>query len=156
MPFESLYWLPIYLLLTFFLLEDIWLHSFEGPWPKTFRSHMRSKYFCLSKVHTSLPVWYLLTFNLRQFLRYLASKFIGCDLDLSPLEVTWGRKYFHHLKTHAWLPILLLLTFSLYLVPFSRCSTLKFLGFDLDLWPLEVTWGQKYFHHSKAHIWLPI
>ena len=21
-------------------------------------------------------------------------------------------------------------------------------------WPLEVTWGQKYFHHSKAHTWL--
>ena len=23
-------------------------------------------------------------------------------------------------------------------------------------WPLEVTWGQKYFHHLKAHTWLPI
>ena len=23
-------------------------------------------------------------------------------------------------------------------------------------WPLEVTGGQKYFHHSKAHTWLPI
>ena len=34
--------------------------------------------------------------------------------------------------------------------------TSKFLGFDLDLWPLGVTWGQKYFHHSKAHIGLPI
>ena len=45
---------------------------------------------------------------------------------------------------------------SLYLVPFSRYSTSKFLGFDLDLWPLGVTLGQKYFHHSKAHICLPI
>ena len=23
-------------------------------------------------------------------------------------------------------------------------------------WPSEVTWGQKYSHHSKAHTWLPI
>ena len=23
-------------------------------------------------------------------------------------------------------------------------------------WPLEVTWGQKYFHYSKAHTWLTI
>ena len=26
----------------------------------------------------------------------------------------------------------------------------KVLGFDLDFWTLEVTWGQKYFHYSKA------
>ena len=44
------------------------------------------------------------------------------------------------------------MTFSLYLVPFSRYSTSKFFWFDLDLWPLEVTWGQKYFPQSKAHI----
>ena len=39
---------------------------------------------------------------------------------------------------------------------FSRYSTSKFLGFDLDLWPLKVIWGQKISYHSKAHIWLPI
>ena len=38
----------------------------------------------------------------------------------------------------------------------QRYSTSKFLGFDLDLWPLGVTRGQTYFHHLKAHIWLPI
>ena len=37
------------------------------------------------------------------------------------------------------------MTISLYLVPFSRYLTSKFSGFDLDLWPLEVTWGQKFF-----------
>ena len=84
------------------------------------------------------------------------SKFLGFDLDLWPLRVTLGQKYFHHSKAHIWLSIQLSLTLSLYLVPFSRYSTSKFLGFDLDLWPLGVTWGQKYFHHSKAHIWLPI
>ena len=39
---------------------------------------------------------------------------------------------------------------------FSRYSTLKFWGFDLDLWPLKGIWGQKNLYHSKAHIWLPI
>ena len=68
-----------------------------------------------------------------------------------PLGVTRGQTYFHHLKAHLWLPIQLPLTLSLYLVPFSRYSTSKFLGFDLDLWPLGVTWGQTYFHHLKAH-----
>ena len=55
------------------------------------------------------------------FLRYLLSKFVGFDLDL-----------------------------SLHIVPFLKYFTTKFLGFDLDLWPLEVTLGQKYFCHSKA------
>ena len=32
----------------------------------------------------------------------------------------------------------------------------KVSGFDLDLWPSKVTRGQKKFHYSKAHTWLPI
>ena len=54
-------------------------------------------------------------------------------------------KIFHHLKAHIWLPIQIPLTLSLYLVPFSRYSTSKFLGFDLDLWPLGVTLRSKIF-----------
>ena len=45
--------------------------------------------------------------------------------------------------------------FSLYRTDFEIFD-FKFLGFDLDLWPLGMTLSQKYFHHSKAHIWLPI
>ena len=85
-----------------------------------------------------------------------AKQYISTDIWIWPLRVIRGQKYFHHSKAHICLPILLLLALSLYLVPFSRYSTLKFSGFDLDLWPLGVTWGQKYFHHLKAHIWLPI
>ena len=33
---------------------------------------------------------------------------------------------------------------------------LNFLRFDLDLWPIKVTWGQILLYHSKAYIWLPI
>ena len=81
---------------------------------------------------------------------------LGFDLDLWPLKVIWGQKNSYHLKAHIWLPIWLLWTTSLYLVPFSRYSISKILGFDLDLWPQKVIWGQKFLYHSKAHIWLPI
>ena len=43
------------------------------------------------------------------------------------------------------------MTLSLYIVPFSRYSTSKFLGFDLDLWPLRVTEVEHIFT-----IWKPI
>ena len=69
--------------------------------------------------------------------------FLGFDLDLWPLKVIWGWKMLYHSKAHIWLPIWLLWTTSLYLVPFSRYLTSKFLGFDLDLWPLKIIWGQK-------------
>ena len=123
-------------------------------WPLT----LSQKYFHHSKAHIWLPILLLLTLALHlvPFSRYSTWKFLGFDLDLWPLGVTRGQKYFHHSKSHIWLPLLLLLTLALYLVPFSRYSLSKFSGFDLDLWPLGVTRGQKYFHHSKAHIWLPI
>ena len=129
------------------------------PWPLSFRAHPRSKIF--SSIESPYKTSYLTsidTFSLYlvPFSRYSTSKFLGFDLDLWPLGVTWGQKYFIYSEAHIWLPILLLLTLSLYLVPFSRYSTSKFLGFDSDLCPLRVTRGQKYFHHSKAHIRLPI
>ena len=40
-------------------------------------------------------------------------------------------------------------TFYLYLLPFSRYSTSKFLGFDLDFWLLEVTRSQNIFTIRK-------
>ena len=68
---------------------------------------------------------------------------IGFDLDLWSFEVIWGQKMLYHSKANLWLPIWLLWTPSLYLVTFSRYSTSKILGFDLDLWPLKVIWGPK-------------
>ena len=67
-----------------------------------------------------------------------------------------GSKKLYYSKSHIWLPIWLLWTPSLYLVPFSRYSTSKFLGFDLDFWLVKVIWGQKKLNHSKGHLWLPI
>ena len=128
------------------------------PWPLTLKVIWGQKKSYHSKGHIWLPIWLLWipSLYLVPFSRYSTLKFLGFDLDLWPLKVIWGQKKIHHSKGHIWLPIWLIWTPSLYLVPFSRYSTSKFLGFDLDLWPLKVIWGQKKLYHSKGHIWLPI
>ena len=128
------------------------------PWPLTPKGHLGSKFSYHSKAHIWLPIWLLWTTSryLLPFSRYSTSKFLEFDLDLWPLKVIVGQKIVYHSKAHIRLPIWLLWTTSLYLVPISRYSTYEFLGFDLDLWPLKVIWGQKILYYSKAHIWLPI
>ena len=69
--------------------------------------------------------------------------FYGFHHDLWPVKVIWGPKKLYHSKAHIYLPIWLLWTPSLHLVPFSKYSTSKFPGFDLDLWSLEVIWSPK-------------
>ena len=114
-------------------------------------------WYC-SKAHIRLPIWLLWTTSLYlvPFQRYLTSKFLGFDLDFWTLKVIWGQKILYCSKAHIWLPIWLLWTTSLYLVPFQRYLTSKFLRVDLDFWTLKVIWGQKNWYRSKAHIWLPI
>ena len=157
-------WLPIWLLLT----PSLYLIPFSrystskflgfdlDLWPlKVIRGQ---KILYNSRAHIWLPIWLLWTTSLYllPFSRYSTSQFLRFDLDLWPQKVIWGQKMLYHSKAHIWLPIWLLLTPSLYLVPFSRYSTSKFLGFDRDLWPRKVIWGQKNIYYSKAHIWLPI
>ena len=131
---------------------------FRGwPWPLTPEGHLGSKKVIPFEMPSIwLPIWLLWTPSLYlvPFLRYSTSKFLGFDLDLWPLNVIWGQKKLYRSKGHIWLPIWLLWTPSLYLVPFSRYSTSKFLGFDLDLWPLRVIRGQKSSYHSKGHDFL--
>ena len=59
-------------------------------------------------------------------------------------------KKFHTIRKpiHDFLSNFLLHFFSL--VPFSRYLTSKFLGFDLDLWPLKDIWGQKFFYPFES------
>ena len=128
------------------------------PWPLTFRGHLRSNIF--SPFESLYMTSYLTSIDIFSLSRTVFEIFDFNVFRVWPwpltFGVTLGQKYFHHSKVHIWLSIQLSLTFSLYLVPFLRYSTSTFLGFDLDLWPLGVTWGQKYFHHLKAYIWLPI
>ena len=161
-PFESPYMTSYLTSIDTFSLSRTVFEIFNikviRVWPLTFSGHLGSKIF--SPFESPYMTSYLTsidTFSLsRTVWEIFDSKvFRVWPLTFDLLGVTWGQ-FFHHLKVHIWLPIYLLLTLSLYLVPFSRYSTSKLLGFDLDLWPLVVIWGQKYFHLSKAHTWLPI
>ena len=125
------------------------------PWPLTSKSHLRSKYVCYSKAHTSLAIWLLLTFNLVQFLRYLVSKF-------SRFNWPWSLTSKDHLGSEIFSPferpyMTSYLTSS---ATFSLSRTV-FEIFDFKVfrvWPLTFRdhLGQKYFHHWKPHTWLPI
>ena len=65
------------------------------PWSLTFRGHPRSKIFLpfespyMTSYRTSIDTFYLVP-----FLRYSTSKFLGIDLDLWALEVTWDKNIF--------------------------------------------------------------
>ena len=66
-------------------------------------------------------------------------------MTFDPWRSSGVKKNSYNSKAHIWLPIWLLWTTSRYLVPFSRYSTSKFLGFDLDLWPPKGHLGSKNF-----------
>ena len=130
----------------------------DWPWPSNVRGHHKSEIFLLFEspykvsYMTSIDIFSQCSFRLRYILTLMYS---GFDLDvwLLSLEV----RNVCQLKAYTWLPIKLRFTFSLYLVPFFLdYLASKFLEFDLDLWPLKVFWGEKYFCHSRAHTWLPI
>ena len=156
-------WLPIWLLWT----PSLYLVPFSrystskflgfdlDLWPLKVIWDQKSLYH--SKANICPSTWLLWTTSLYlvPFSIFSTSKFIGFDLDLWPLKAIWGQKFLYHSKAYIWLPIWLLWSPSLYLVPFSIYSTSKCLGFDLDLWPLKVIWGQKMLYHSEAYIWLP-
>ena len=132
------------------------------PRPLTSEGHLRSKNCIqferpyMTSYWTAMDTLLSISLSRTVFEIFDFKVFRVWHLHLCPLKVIWGRKNLYHSKGHIWLPIWLLWTPSLYLVPFWRYSTSKFLGFDLDLWPLEVIWGQKIVYHSKDHIWIPI
>ena len=161
---EAHIWFPIWLLWT----PSLYLVPFSryptskfsgfdlDLWPLKVSWGKRFLYY--SKGHIWLSIWLLWTPSLClvQFSRYSTLKFLGFDHDLWPLKVIYGIELVYHSKAHIWLPIRLPWTASLYLVPFSRYPISKFLGFDLDLWPLKVSWGKRFSYYSKGHIWLSI
>ena len=112
-PFESPYMTSSLTPLDTFSLSRTVFEIFDfkvfrvWPWPLTFRGHLRSN-IC-SPFESPYMTSYLTpidTFSLsRTVLRYSTSKFLGFDLDLWPLGVTWGQTYVHLLKAHMWLPI---------------------------------------------------
>ena len=128
---------------------DLW--PFEVTWGQFFFSLFESPYM------TS----YLISIDTFSLSRTVFEIFNFKVIRVWPWPLTFsghlGSKIFSHFESPYMTSYLTFYWhFSLYLVPFWRYSTSKFLGFDLDLWPLVVIWGQKYFHLSKAHKWLPI
>ena len=128
------------------------------PWPLTPKSHLGSKNVIpfespymtsyltsIDNISPSRTVFEIFDFKV----------FRVWPWPLTP-KVHLGSKKLYISKVHIWLPIWLLWTPFLYLVPFSRYSTSKFLRSDLDLWPLKVIWGQNFLYHLKPLIWLPI
>ena len=127
------------------------------PWPLRCRGHPRSKIF--SPFESPYMTSYLTSID-----TFSLSRTVFEIFDFKVFRVwPWSLTFRGHMKSKIFPPfespymtsyITSIDTF--YLVPFSRYSTSTFLGFDLDLWPVGVARGQKYFHNSKAHIWLPI
>ena len=129
------------------------------PWPLTPKGHLRSKFFIPFKK----PIYDFLFDFYRQHLSISyrsrdirLPSFQGLTLTFDP-ERSSGVRNFYTI----WKPIYDFL-FDFYRHHLSNSYRFrdirlqKFLGFDLDLWPRKVIWGQKFLYHSKAHIWLPI
>ena len=149
-PFESPYMTSSYLTSkdTVSLsrtVSEIFYFIVFGIRPLTPKGHPGSKNFILfeSPYRTS----YLTSMDNISLSRTVSEIFDFKVFRVWPWPLTPKRhlrsKKLYCSKAHIWLPIWLPWTTSLYLVPFQRYSTSKFLGFDLDLWPLKVIWGRK-------------
>ena len=122
------------------------------PWPLTPEGHLGSKKFTpFERPYKTFFLTYMDNISLSRtvFEIFDFKVFRVWPWPLTP-KGHLGSKKICHSKGHIWLPIWLIWTPSPYLVPFSRYSTSKFLGFDLDLWPLKVIWGQKIYAIRKA------
>ena len=106
------------------------------PWPLTFRGHLGSKIF--SPFESSYMTSYLTSIDSFSLSRTVFEIFDFKVFRVWPWPLTFrghlGSRIFSPFKSPCMTSYLTSTDiFSLYLVPFSRYSTLKFLGFDLDL-----------------------
>ena len=128
------------------------------PWPLTPKGHLGSKNFI--PFESPYTTSYLTSMNTISLSRTVLEIFDFKVFRVWPWPLTpkghLGSKNFIPFGSPYMTSYLTSMNTILYLVPFSRYSTSKFLGFDLDLWPLKVIWGQKILYRLKAHIRLPI
>ena len=164
LPFESPY-MPSYLtsIGTFSLSRTVF-EIFDSkvfrvwPWPLTFRGHLRSN-IC-SPLESPYMTSYLTSIDIFSLSRTVFEIF-----DFKVFRVwPWPLTFRGHLRSNIFSPfespymtfyLTSIDTFSLYRTVFE---IFDFKVFRVWPWPLTfgVTLGQKYFHHSKAHIWLSI
>ena len=121
------------------------------PWSSTPKSHLGSNNFV--PFESPYMTFYLTSIDnispSRTVFEIFDFKVLGFDLDLWPRMVIWGQKTLNHSRAHIWLAIWPLWTPSFYLVPFSRYSTSKFLGFDFNFWPLRSSGIKKFYTIRK-------
>ena len=160
-PFESPYMTSYLTPIDTFSLSRTVFEIFDfkvfrvWPWPLTFRGHLRSN-IC-SPFESPYMTSYLTPIDTFSLYRTVFEIFDIKVFRVWPWPLTFRghpRSKIFQLFESSYMTSYYLTPIDIfsYLVPFSRYWTSTVLGFDLDLWPL----GQKYFHHSKAHIWLPI
>ena len=128
------------------------------PWPLTFRGHPRSKIFPLFE--SSYMTSYLTPIDIFSLSRTVFEIF-----DFKGFRVwSWPLTFRGDPRSKVFSPFESPYMTS-YLTPIDTFSLSRnvFEIFDFKVfrvwpWPLTfgVTLGQKYFHHSKAHIWLSI
>ena len=128
------------------------------PWPLTFSGHSRSKIF--SPFKSPYMTSYLTSFDTFSLSRTVFEIFDIKVLRVWPWPLTFRghpRSNIFSLFEKSYMTFYLtsIDTFSLSRNVFE---IFDFKGFRVWPWPLTfgVTLGQKYFHHSKAHIWLSI
>ena len=115
-------------------------------WPFTSRAHLRSKHFL--PFESPYMTSYLNSFDTMSLLylilclSYLTLIFLGFDLDLWPLQNTLGEKIItikkpihDFLSNFYWHHLYILYRFW------------NVLGFNSDLRPINVTWGQTIVYH---------
>ena len=159
-PFESPY-MPSYLtsIGTFSLSRTVFeIFDFKvfrvWPWPLIFRGHLRSNIF--SPFESPYMTSFLTPIDILSLSRTVSEIFDFKFFRVWPWSLTFrGQPEVKHMFT-IWKPIYDFLFnshwhFLSISYRFWDISTSKFLGFDLDLWPSRVTWGQTYVHYLKAH-----
>ena len=122
------------------------------PWSMTFRGHLRSKIFSPFESHDFLSNFYW---------HFLSVLYRFWDIRFQSFQaLTWTFK--GHLRSKIFSPFEspYMTSYPTSIDTFSLSHTIfeifDFKVFRVWPWPLEVTWGQKYFHHLKAHTWLLI
>ena len=124
----------------------------DWPWPLTPKGHLGSKNgIQFERPYMTAYLTALDSLSRTVFEIFDFKVFRVWPWPLIP-ESHLGSKKLYHSKGHIWLPIWLPWTPSLYLIPFWRYSTSKFLEFDLDLWPLEVISGEKIIPFERSYM----
>ena len=136
------------------------IFDFKGfrvwPWPLTFTGHLGSKIFSLFE--SSYMISYQTSIDIFSLSRTVFEIFDFKGFRVWPWPLTFtghlGSKIFSLFESPCMTSYLTSIdTFALSRTVFE---IFDFEVFRVRPWPLEVTWGQNYFHYSKAHTWLPI